>query len=418
MAGPVDSAAAGGGSRAIMGFVDDETSRAGIVAAAEALGLAGCEIRAGGIGAAGPALKEMPTPQRLVVDLSSTTDPLADLAALAEVCEAGTRLVAIGITNDIEFYRKLIAAGVDDYLLKPIAGDALAEVLRRIDARAVPHAVEDAAAEGEGHLIAVVGTRGGAGATTVAVNMAWSLANDFRSRTALVDLDLYFGSCALALDLEPGRGFREALENPDRIDSLFVERAMVRESENLYVLAAEDDLEQAHMFDPTALHLLIEHLRRDFRHIVLDIPRFAARTQGALLTAPVSVVLVSEPTIAGMRDTLRLAKVLRKSAAASHLAVVLNRAGAVKGGELPRADFERDAGVEVGVILPFDGKSAAASAASGKPLLKAAARSTTSARLRQLTRHVAGVSDPLPSGGRLASMLKLSRAKRQPDLAR
>ncbi|MDV7396632.1 P-loop NTPase, partial [Arthrospira platensis SPKY1] len=98
-------------------------------------------------------------------------------------------------------------------------------------------------------MVAVIGARGGVGATTVAVNCAWLLAHDLELKTALIDLDLYFGSCALALDVEPGKGFREALENPERIDGLFLERAMVRVSDKLFLLAAEDDLETASGFD-------------------------------------------------------------------------------------------------------------------------------------------------------------------------
>jgi pilus assembly protein CpaE len=240
------------------------------------------------------------------------------------------------------------------------------------------------------------------------VNAAWLMAHDLKRRTALVDLDLYFGTCALALDLEPGRGFREALENPERIDGLFVERAMVRESEHLFVLAAEDDIATPRSFDPAALALLINHLQRDFDCIVFDLPRFAARTQVALLPGPLSVVIVSDPTIAGMRDTLRLGKALRDAGAAADFSVVLNRCGAVKGGELDRKNFEQDTDVTVGYMIPFDVRPAAASAGAGKPLAKVASRSKAAQCLKRLALDLSGSETGAKAPGMFKKLLKLS----------
>jgi pilus assembly protein CpaE len=179
-----------------------------------------------------------------------------------------------------------------------------------------------------GRLIAVIGARGGVGATTVATNLAWTLAHDHEMRVALVDLDLFFGTCGLSLDLELGRGFREALENPARVDSLFIERAMVREGENLFVLSTEEALDGAFSFDPSALTSLIERLRRDFQCVVFDFPRFAARRQAHVLTPPSAIMIVSDASLAGMRDTMRLSALLKKTAANAEITVVLNRVGA------------------------------------------------------------------------------------------
>ena len=203
-------------------------------------------------------------------------------------------------------------------------------------------------AESAGRVIAVVGARGGVGATTIAVNLAWMLAHEQGLRVALVDLDLFFGSCGLTLDLEAGRGFREALENPSRIDGLFIERAMVRADDNLFVLSAEEALDYAITFDPSAIELLIEHLRRDFQAVVVDLPRFAARSQTAMLMPPSSIVLVSEPSLAGMRDTQRLVKLFANGAPKAELSIVLNRVGANKGAELSRGDFEAGAESKAG----------------------------------------------------------------------
>ena len=75
--------------------------------------------------------------------------------------------------------------------------------------------------------------RGGVGASTLVTSLAWTFASDRKMSTALLDLDVHFGTGALALDLEPGRGLTDAIDNPSRIDGLFIERAMIRANDNL-----------------------------------------------------------------------------------------------------------------------------------------------------------------------------------------
>src|SRR4028119_1532759 len=93
-------------------------------------------------------------------------------------------------------------------------------------------------------MAAVVGVRGGVGASTIATSLAWLLGERTGRSTALLDLDVHFGTGALALDLEPCRGLTDAIENPSRIDGLFIERAMVRANERLSVLSAEAPIHQ------------------------------------------------------------------------------------------------------------------------------------------------------------------------------
>jgi pilus assembly protein CpaE len=372
-------------------YVADEASREVIARAAAEAGIATPQVTAGSITDAIRRLNAAATPQLLVVDLSGSADPMADVGALADVCDEGTRVLAIGDVNDIALYRALIGFGVHDYLVKPLDAVQLAGSLGR--AKDGPQAASaEPAAPTVGRIVAVVGARGGVGATTIAVNIAWMLAQEQKKRVALVDLDLFFGSCGLTLDLEMGRGFREALENPSRIDGLFIERAMIRATDNLFVLSAEEALDYAIAFDPSAIELLLEHLRRDFEAVVVDLPRFGARTQTAIMTPPCSIVLVSEPSLAGMRDTQRLAKLFTSLASKAELSVVLNRVGANKGAELSLTDFEAGAETKASIVVPFEPKILAATAGTGKPLAKVANGAKSTAALRALTARAGGAS--------------------------
>src|SRR4028119_2494927 len=122
-------------------------------------------------------------------------------------------------------------------------------------------------------MAAVIGVRGGVGASTIATSLAWLLGERARRSTALLDLDVHFGTGALALDLEPGRGLTDAIENPSRLDGLVIERAMGRANEKLCILSAEAPLNQPLINDGTAYFQLQEEIRNAFEATVLDLPR-------------------------------------------------------------------------------------------------------------------------------------------------
>ncbi len=373
-----------------MAFVLDDATRAALVRVAEEQGWSEGEVLEGGVREAIDALAGVSTPHVLVIDLSNSNDPLDDIGSLAEVCDSGTRVIALGNINDVNLFRNLVALGVQDYLVKPVTAEAL-------NALVVKVAEEPAAAEPEeakvGRLIAVIGARGGVGASTIAVNTAWLMAHEQKLRVAIVDLDLYFGTVALSLDLEPGRGFREALENPNRIDGLFIERALVRESDNLFILGAEEALENTFSFDPAAVELLIEKLRCDFDCVIVDFPRAVVTANAYILSAASAVAVVSDASLAGMRDTLRLVAFIKKVTSTAAVKVVVNRFGAAKKGELSKEDFERGAGLKIDHMIPQETGVAAISAGVGKPLVEVAKRSRLVTALRKLSSELSAVED-------------------------
>ncbi len=373
-----------------MAFVLDDATRATLGRVAEEQGWSDGEVLEGGVREAIDALAGVSTPQVLVIDLSDSNDSLGDIGSLAEVCDAGTRVIALGKINDVNLFRNLVALGVLDYLVKPVTVEALNALV--VKATEEPVAAEPEAAKA-GRLIAVIGARGGVGASTVAVNTAWLIAHEQTLRVAIVDLDLYFGTVALSLDLEPGRGFREALENPNRIDGLFIERAMVRESDNLFILGAEEALENTFSFDPAAVELLLEKLRCDFDCVIVDVPRAVVTANANILSAASAVAVVSDASLAGMRDTLRLVAFTKRVTPAAAVKVVDNLFGAAKKGELSKEDFERGAGLKIDHVIPQEPGVAAISAGVGKPLVEVAKRSRLVTALRKLSSDLSAVED-------------------------
>ena len=230
------------------------------------------KVNKGGLRNAVQSLSVSASPNILFVDLSESGDPLNDINALAEVCEPGTIVIASGTVNDVRLYRDLVASGIHDYLLKPFTVDQLRDTFAH--AQTILSGPRGEAQADKPHVMAaVIGVRGGVGASTIATSLAWLLGEKAHRSTALLDLDVHFGTGALALDLEPGRGLTDAIENPSRIDGLFIERAMVRANERLSVLSAEAPIHQPLVTDGTAFFPLQEEMRNAFESTVLDLPR-------------------------------------------------------------------------------------------------------------------------------------------------
>jgi pilus assembly protein CpaE len=327
------------------------------------------------------------TPRVLVVDLGESTAPIAEVSAARAVGGADLKLVVLGTVNDVGLFRDLLSAGASDYLVKPSTREALAAVL---DKKAAPLGTSP---DGLGEVIVFAGSRGGVGTTTAAVGCAWIMAAERGERVALVDLDLHFGTVALKLDLEPGSGLYEALEQPSRIDSLFIERAMIKVSDQLRVLASETSATQHLSVDAGATDLLLHELRRKFPRIVIDLPRGAGPMQRVVLAAANHVVVLCERNLAGLRDTIRLQTLMREQAPQAR--VWLIEAGA--SGEralVSRSEFEKGIGKSLDASISYDAKSAGAAANSGQPLPAAAARSPIVRELRQLIELLAGTVQP------------------------
>ena len=221
-------------------------------------------------------------------------------------------------------------------------------------------------------MAAVIGVRGGVGASTMATSLAWLLGEKARRTTALLDLDVHFGTGALALDLEPGRGLTDAIENPSRIDGLFIERAMVRANERLSVLSAEAPIHQPLVTDGSAFFQLQEEMRNAFESTVLDLPRHMLIQHPHLVHDAHVAVVVAELTLAATRDTIRVLAWLKSNAPQTKVIVVAN--GVPSGGalEISRKDFEQSIERPVDIVFPYDAKLAAQAAKLGKPMAEVA----------------------------------------------
>ena len=301
-------------------------------------------------------------------------------------------MVAVGQVNDVRLYRDLIASGINDYLLKPLAPGQVRDALSQAQAVFAAPKHQDHGGSKQHISTAVIGTRGGVGASTIATSLAWLFSSDDKLATALLDLDIHFGTGALALDLEPGRGLTDAIENPSRIDGLFIERAMIRANDNLAILSAEAPINAPLLTDGSAFMQLEEEFRQAFEMTVVDMPRNMLINFPQLIADVNVVVLVAELTLASARDAIRILSWLKAHAPHTHILIVANK---VQPGvaEISKADFEASIETRIDVMIPCEPKSASNAAKLGQTFVETNRASKAGATLRDLARMIIGTSD-------------------------
>ena len=343
-------------------FVNDQDSEAVIRQALGDLSLDDFTIGAGSISTATALLGKNASPRLLVIDITGMDDPVSNVLALAEVCEPGVGVVAIGESNDIGLYRQLKHAGVTEYFFKPLIRDQLARSFNDVLTDRL-----DQSSLFSGRLIFILGVRGEVGATTVAANAAWQVAETRQRWTMMVDLDLQTGDAALLFDAKPGHALREAFERPERVDKLFLERGAIHVTKRLNLLAALEPLGSAVEGSEEGVRMLLDNLLRRYRLVIVDLPATTAECLPKVLQMPSTCVLVANPSLTAARDIVRWREFIGPNTQERRTLQVLNHTAAHGG--LTEAEFGRAAGQAADIVIPFD-KDLAVAANLGIPAMQ------------------------------------------------
>jgi pilus assembly protein CpaE len=306
------------------------------------------KIQMGGAPAAVEAYRSSPTPNVIMLEAhSDRSGVLGHLDALAEFCDSGTKVVVIGHVNDVILYRELMRRGVSDYLIAPV------DVLEVV--RAVSELFSAPGAEPVGRTIAVVGAKGGAGASTIAHNLSWAIARDLALATVVVDLDIAFGTAGLDFNQDPPQGIAEAIFAPERLDANLVDRLLSKCSDNLSLLAAPAMLDRTTDLTETAVDGVLDILRGSVPCIVLDVPHLWTAWARRTLVSSDEIVIVAAPELASLRNAKNLFDTLRQARPNDRRPkIVLNQVGVPKRPEIAPAEFGKALGAEVSAIIPFD----------------------------------------------------------------
>jgi pilus assembly protein CpaE len=373
----------------IQAFCETVETAAAIQAAGEdrRLGKAHLKIQMGGITAAVEAYSSAPTPNVIMIESESRGDDvLGGLDQLAEVCDAGTRVVVIGRHNDVVLYRELTKRGVSDYLISPVG---TLDVVRSVcglfsspDAKPV------------GRVIAIIGAKGGVGASTVAHNIAWAIARDLQLDTVVADLDLGFGTAGLDYNQDPPQGIADAVFSPDRVDTNFVDRLLSKCTDHLSLLASPATLERVYDFSTEAFDSIFDSLRATVPCIVLDMPhQWTGWTKRALIGAD-DILVVAGPDLANLRNAKNLLDLLKGARPNDHQpSYCLNQVGVPKRPEIKPADFAKALDGQPLAVIPFDPQMFGTAANNGQMIAELSSSHRTTEMFRQLAQALTGRSE-------------------------
>ena len=257
----------------------------------------------GGLAKAIDHFQTASTPNLILIEaLDGGSELFGQLGELAEVCDPSTKVIIIGRVNDIGLYRELMSQGVSDYIVRP---KSPLHVIKSIAELYV-----DPSAPPIGKTIAFVGARGGVGSSTIAHNVAWSVAEEFHSDTVILDLDLPFGTASLDFEQDPTSGLVEALSSPERLDDVLLDRLLQKYTDRLSLFTAPNLLDRDYDLDDQAFETVIDVVRGAAPTIVIDVPHIWTGWSKRLLQTADEIVITAAPDLASFRNTKNLVDVI------------------------------------------------------------------------------------------------------------
>lgn len=321
----------------VQAFCESVETAAAVQAASEdrRLSKAQLKIQMGGITAAREAYRVAPTPNVILLEFENSPEQiLADLDSLAELCDPGTKLIVIGRHNDIVLYRDLMRRGVSDYLISPLAARDIVQAICRL--YCAP------GAKPVGRVIAVIGAKGGVGASTIAHNIGWATAHDLALDTVIADLDLAFGTAGLDYNQDPPQSIAEAVYSPERVDVAFIDRLLSKCTDHLSLLAAPATLERLCDFSEQSFDAIIDSLRASIPCILLDVPHQWSGWSRRVLMSADDILIVAEPDLANLRNIKNLIDALCAARSNDRRPFYLvNQTGMARRPEIKTVDFVR-----------------------------------------------------------------------------
>lgn len=314
----------------------------------------------GGLPAAISKYKAEKTPDLLIVETDSDETVLEyEIDCLAEVADPGTQLIVIGHKNDISLYQKLLNMGVSNYLVYPVTVPGVIQSISEI--------YKEPGKEKIGKVHAVIGAKGGVGASSVAQSVALELSLTQGADILLVDMDLCFGTASLNLDIEPNQGLIEMIDQAERIDVAMLDRVLIKRGLNLNVLGSNAGLDTSRELDAFAVERMLDVAASHIPQIVLDIPHSWNEWVERCLTAADTVTVVATPELSSLRNATTLMtqlKTLRPNDKPP--ALVMNQVGMPRRQEISAKEVSSILKINPMVSIPHDPRVFSRAASQGK----------------------------------------------------
>lgn len=349
-------------------------------------------IHMGGVSKAIDQFQTAATPNLIILEtLASGAEIFAQLAELAEVCDPSSKVVIIGQVNDIILYRELIRQGISEYIVRP---QSPLQIIKTIADLYV-----DPAAPPIGKTIAFVGARGGVGSSTIAHNVAWCTAEEYKSSTVVLDLDLPFGTASLDFDQEASAGLFEALSSPERLDDVLLDRLLQKYTDYLSLFTAPSMLDRDFDLDEQAFETVVDVVRGAAPTVVVDVPHVWTNWSKRILTGADEIVITATPDLASFRNTKNLIDSLNGARPNdSSPTLIINQFDSKLSAVQPD-QFAEHVGIEPAQVFAWEPQLFAAAATNAAPIMEVGPKTKTAHGLQDLAadligRTEAGIAKP------------------------
>jgi pilus assembly protein CpaE len=364
----------------IQAFCEDQDTAAVIQQASEdrRLAKAHVTVQMGGVQAAVAFYRNASTPNLIIIEsLLDRTDMLGDLDRLAEVCDPGTKVVAVGHINDVLLYRELLRRGISEYVVAPI------NVLQVIES--ISTIYTDPETGPVGQVIAFIGAKGGSGSSTVCHNTAFAIASALKSDVVIADFDLPFGTAGLDFNQDPIQGIADALATPERLDEVLLDRLLSRCSDHLSLFAAPGTLDRAYDLDPQSCETVLDVVRENVPWIAVDVPHLWTAWAKQVVLRADHVVITAAPDLANLRNAKNLVDQLRATRPNDRAPLlVLNQVGVPKRPEISVKDFGQAIELEPKAIIDFDAQLFGTAANNGQMIEEVSDKAKAAEQFRNL----------------------------------
>ena len=320
-------------------------------------------VDAGDVNSAINSYKEKKSPNLIIIETDTTDDSFTEkLAALSEHCDEGTSAIVIGPVNDVSLYRELTSMGVSDYLVRPVPYKTLSEIV-------AANLIEKLGTKGS-RLIAVVGSKGGVGTSSLTQGLAWGISDTLKQKTFLMDAAGGWSSLSVGMGFEPATTLYEAVKAASNHDEDTLGRMFYKANDKLDVLAAGADSMLEASVHAQQYEELIDLMMVKYPVVIIDLSGAIPSLKRAVINRAHELMIVTTPTLPALRAARSLMQEVKllKGGDTSIVDLVVNMQGMIPSKEVPKKDIIDSLDMKPSMTIPFDAKLFIAAENEGKKL--------------------------------------------------
>jgi pilus assembly protein CpaE len=323
------------------------------------------------------------------IALDTNADKALDLVASLAKSAPNCAILVTSSSTDGNLILRTMRAGAKEFLTQPLKPEDLSGALQRV-------ARQRAGAAGSGagcKIIAVTGATGGVGSTSVAVNLACSLAGNPSNSVVLLDLDLCLGDADVFLDTIPEYTLSDVAQNISRLDLTLLKRSLTKHDTGLYLLPRPVQLEDARHITVDELARVLGLLKASFSHVIIDASKGFNELDMHALTEADTVLLVTQLDLPCLRNVVRLLMSFKETNKFDEkVKIVVNRAG-YETGQISLKKAQETIGREIFWQVPNDYRVMVEVRNNGVPLIQQAPKAAITQSMNQLAVALCGKPD-------------------------